>query len=285
MKIFGEKKKTYQKTYKNFIQQDSKLNQVISTTKIGADSIVDKVEIISSNKIIRIYLPLLLIIVGGYMLYQQFRQNIVYTFDQIVNADAKIIVSPLGDDYFNRRQEFISSPESGYFSKVLSEDSASRNMVDDESQNYTGIFYLSIPAVNIVNAPIKSNVPSSNESEYNSILKKYLGHFQGTPIPGKPGNSFIYGHSINEAYFKEDPTTPYVAFTKIFRLKIGDKIYIDRDSITYSYTIFKIKEVAPDRLDVLQLDNKSENLITLMTCGAPPGDSARRFIVVGRLDE
>lgn len=285
MQIFGPKKKTYQKTFKNFDQTPSKLSQIISTTKNGTNHVVDKIEIISSNKIIRVYLPILLIVFGGYMLYQQFKQNIFYTIDQVINSDAKIIVSPLGDDYFNRRLEFISSPESGYFSKVLATDSSTVNIVDDESQNYTGTFYLTIPSINIKNAPIKSNVPSTNESEYNALLKKYLGHFKGTPIPGKQGNSFIYGHSINEAYFKEDPTTPYVEFTKLFKLKIGEKIYIDRDGITYSYTIFKIKEVEPDRLDVLQLDNKTEKLITLMTCGAPPGDSARRFIIVARQDE
>jgi LPXTG-site transpeptidase (sortase) family protein len=246
---------------------------------------IDKVESISTNKLVRIYIPLFLIIFGAYMLYLQFQQNIAYELNKIINSDTNTIVSPLGDDYFDRWKDQISSPEFGYFSKVLAENITQTQELDSESENYSGTFYLSIPSINIKNAPTKGNVPSTSETEYNSILNKYLGHFKGTPIPGKVGNSFIYGHSINEAHFKEDPNNPYVEFTKLFRLKIGEKIYIERDGTTYSYTIFKIKEVEPDRVDVLQLDNKSEKLITLMTCGAPPGDSSRRFIVVARQDE
>lgn len=247
--------------------------------------IFEYLEKISNTKFVRIYIPIFLIVIGAYMLIQQFRQNIQITIDQALNSDAKVIVSPLGDDYFERRREYISAPESGYFSKVLAEEASTKNIIDDESQNYEGIFYLSIPSINITNAPIRANVASVNQNDYNAILKKYLAHFKGTVIPGKTGNVFIYGHSINEAYFKEDPTTPYVEFTKLFRLKIGEKIYIERDGIIYSYTIFKIKEVAPDRLDVLQLDNNLEKLVTLMTCGSPPGDSKSRLIVVARQDE
>lgn len=242
----------------------------------------DKIEDLSSTLLFRTIVPILFILVGLYILYTQFSPQIKYYFVDKSSAD---VISAIGEPYYQSKKEFISSPDFGYFNKVISQNADNTNELDLESKNYNGIFKLTIPSINITNAPVKANVASSELNEYTQALKKNLAHFAGTPIPGKPGNVFIYGHSINEAYFKEDPTNPYIEFTKLFRLKLGDKISIERDNVVYNYTIFKIKEVAPDRLDVLQLDNKSEKLLTLMTCGSPPGNSASRFIVVARQDE
>ena len=64
-------------------------------------------------------------------------------------------------------------------------------------------------------------------------------------------------------------------------MKIGEKIFIERDGINYSYTIFKVKEVSPT--DVSVLGNTVDNVLTLMTC-SPPGNNTKRLIVVARQD-
>lgn len=179
------------------------------------------------------------------------------------------------------KESYLSSVEPDYFSKLLSD---SKSVVDNESSQYSGTFQLDIPSLNIISAKVTANVPSIDIADYKGILSESLGHFSGTPIPGKIGNVFIYGHSTPEYLFRENHVNPIVEFTKLFKLKLGDKIYITRDSKIYSYTVFEIKEVTPDRVDVLQFENKDSYLLTLMTCGSPPGDNSHRLVVIAKQD-
>lgn len=233
------------------------------------------------------FIPWTLVIVGCLIIWTEVQGKVVYAIQSIVNPDIfnKEAVQLVSDEYIENLKKYISKPDANYFSTILDANKQLINFeIDDESKNYTGAWKLRIPSINI-NANVQANV-SPEESIYRKVLEteRKLAHYKGNPIPGKPGNVFIYGHSISKNYFRENSYDPVTEFTKLFDLNTGDKIYIDRDGITYNYTVIKMKQVSPDDASVLQQDLTDQKILTLMTCGAPAGDGSRRYIVIAKQD-
>lgn len=112
-------------------------------------------------------------------------------------------------------------------------------------------------------------------------LSKNLIQYPGTALPGKKGNSVIFGHSVLPIFY--NPKDYISIFSTIPTLKIGDDILVNYDSVSYKYRVESMFEVYPTDIQVLQQDN-SDSFLTLVTC-VPPGDprKAKRLIVRARV--
>lgn len=112
-------------------------------------------------------------------------------------------------------------------------------------------------------------------------LSKSLIQYPGTALPGKKGNTVIFGHSILPQFY--DPKDYLAIFSTLPSLKKGDEISVNYDGISYLYQVEDIFEVQPTDIQVLE-QNKSDSFLTLVTC-VPPGDprKPKRLIVRARI--
>ncbi|MCX7928650.1 MAG: sortase [Patescibacteria group bacterium] len=133
-------------------------------------------------------------------------------------------------------------------------------------------FSLSIPKLGIANA----RVAIGSEDLSDSLIQ-----YPGTALPGKIGNTVIFGHSILPQYF--DPKNYLSIFSTLPRLSKGDEVYVFYDSVTYKYQVESMFEVRPTDIQILE-QSKSGSYLTLVTC-TPPGHplKPRRLIVRARL--
>lgn len=131
-------------------------------------------------------------------------------------------------------------------------------------------YNLSIPKLKITNATVE--VAGTD-------LSANLIHFKGTALPGKPGNTVVFGHSTLPQLY--NPKNYLTVFTYLTSLKKGDKILIDYDGIKYTYKIDQMFEVKPEDIEILE--QKTDNsILTLVTC-VPPGTYLRRLVVKSKL--
>jgi sortase A len=112
-------------------------------------------------------------------------------------------------------------------------------------------------------------------------LKDSLVQYPGTALPGKVGNTVVFGHSILPQYF--EPSNYMSIFSTLYTLKKGDEIFADFDGVTYKYRVESIFEVKPTDIQILE-QNSSDSYLSLVTC-SPPGHplKPRRLIVRARL--
>ena len=234
---------------------------------------------LSDSKWTGFFIPLLFILAGAYLLLSQLFPEVL-GFIQLRFANNSDNVSVVSDDYYKDKINLISSPQSGYFSEVLANTLSIRSE-DTVSATYSKDFFLTIPKIGTNKARIKSNIKSDVEVVYKKALENSLAHFKGSPIPGQSGNAFIYGHSITETVYRDNPNNPVVEFTKLGKINFGDKIYIDIDDKRISYTVNKVKIINPDETDIL--NDQGGKTITLMTC-YPFGSNSKRLVVVANQD-
>ncbi len=162
-------------------------------------------------------------------------------------------------------------------------DDLSKNKIDDtkasnwfpggKNQAFTSssdvkYFTLTIPKLNIKDA----SVAIAGED-----LTKSLIQYPDTALPGKIGDTIIFGHSTLPIWY--NPKNYMTIFSTLPSLKNGDPIYVSYDGISYKYVIESMTEVLPTDLAVLKQD-KDNSYLTLITC-TPPGDPRlpRRLVV------
>lgn len=133
-------------------------------------------------------------------------------------------------------------------------------------------FTISIPALKIDHATVTIGGEDLNES---------LIQYPGTALPGRPGNTAIFGHSILPIFY--NPKNYISIFSLLPTLKKGDEIYIDYDGVSYTYKVETMFEVMPTDIQVLDQDY-SDSFVTLVTC-VPPGhpNDPKRLIVRARV--
>jgi sortase A len=133
-------------------------------------------------------------------------------------------------------------------------------------------FTLSIPALKIDHATVAIGGEDLNKS---------LIQYPGTALPGRPGNTAIFGHSILPIFY--NPKNYISIFSLLPTLKKGDEIDIDYDGVSYVYKVETMFEVMPTDIQVLDQDS-SDSFVTLVTCVPPgaPGDP-KRLIVRARV--
>jgi sortase A len=112
-------------------------------------------------------------------------------------------------------------------------------------------------------------------------LSQHLIQYPGTALPGKRGNSVIFGHSILPIFY--NPKNYISIFSMLPTLKNGDEILVNYDGISYTYQVEQMFEVLPTDIQVLDQDS-SDSFLTLVTC-VPPGDpgNPKRLIVRARV--
>lgn len=149
-----------------------------------------------------------------------------------------------------------------------------------EYAHIQGKMYLTIPKLGLENLPVVINVNSFDVNSYMKVLENNLAHFQGTSLPDKPGNTFIYGHSTNEIVAMANPKAPINAFTFLYKLDVNDEIYIKYNDIQYKYIVQKTKVVKANDLTPI-FSYTDEKKLTLMSCW-PNGIGTDRLIVVAK---
>jgi len=142
----------------------------------------------------------------------------------------------------------------------------------DFSASKVEYFTISIPKLKID----KATVAIGGED-----LSKHIIQYPGTALPGKRGNSVLFGHSILPIFY--NPKNYLSIFSLLPTLNIGDEIEIDYDGVFYKYRVETMFEVKPTDLQVLDQDS-SDSFLTLVTC-TPPGDPTKpkRLIVRARI--
>jgi sortase A len=103
------------------------------------------------------------------------------------------------------------------------------------------------------------------------VLKKGVGHYEETSLPGERGNSAIAGHRTMYGH----------PFRHLDKLGFGDKIVVVTKDGRHNYRVARLKKVLPTDLSVLDSSGKAE--LTLTTCN-PVGSSRERLIVVAKLE-
>jgi len=133
-------------------------------------------------------------------------------------------------------------------------------------------YTLSISALNIRNATVTIG---------GQDLKKSLIHFPGTAMPGKIGNSVIFGHSVLPIFY--NPSDYKTIFSKLPTLEEGDIIEINFDQIEFKYSVVSMFEVYPEDIQIIEQE-ASDSYLTLVTC-VPPGDPRmpRRLVVRAKI--
>ena len=140
-------------------------------------------------------------------------------------------------------------------------------------------YTLTINKTNIT-APIIVNVDGNNKEAYDKSLESGVAQLNGTALPGKAGNTFIFGHS---SFYTWKPGEYKKIFKDLNNLETGDEIIINSNVSRYIYRVSDKQIVMPDRVDVVD-QNYSEKKLTLMTCW-PIGSSEKRLVVIAMLTE
>jgi sortase A len=135
---------------------------------------------------------------------------------------------------------------------------------------------LIIPKIN-VDVPIIWDAVAADQNSLNAAMDKGVAWFNipgANAKPGERGNFALSGHSSNDWLDKGDYK---FIFARLEQMKVGDVIYVNYDSVRYTYNITKTVVVKPT--DVSALTNPTDKPeITLITC-TPLGTALNRLLV------
>lgn len=132
---------------------------------------------------------------------------------------------------------------------------------------------LIIPKLNI-DVPVHFGI---SLDEVMSAMNNGVAHYRiagASAYPGEIGNLVITGHSAGDVY----SSNPYkYIFSGLERLDDGDLIYVNYDSVRYTYRVIKKEVVEPSNVAALVVET-DKPLLTLVTC-TPLGTSRYRLLV------
>lgn len=138
-------------------------------------------------------------------------------------------------------------------------------------------FGLVIPKIR-ANSKVIANVNPYREEIYQKALTLGVAHAEGTALPGKIGNTFIFAHSSGDWFTANRFNSVFYLLNK---LEKNDEIDIYYQKQKYVYKVIEKKIVTPSEIDYLTKKG-AKRTITLMTCW-PPGTTLKRLIVIGEL--
>jgi hypothetical protein len=142
-----------------------------------------------------------------------------------------------------------------------------------------------------VKAPIQyvdtkpSENPTQLENDFQAALINGVVHYPGTVLPGQYGNSYIFGHSSDNAWSKGHFKTVFAVLPQMQKGALIEITDPDGNSFTYvvtdSFKVSKteVKYITPNAVD--QNGNKIKQL-TLQT-SYPVGTSLARWIVLAEI--
>lgn len=134
---------------------------------------------------------------------------------------------------------------------------------------------LIIPKIN-VDVPVEYNVTPDYDSQMKAMENgvAWFGIPGANSKPGQVGNTVLSGHSSNDII---DQGNYKFIFARLDHLQKGDTIYVNYNSVRYSYTVTRKEVVKPT--DVQKLVYTGDKpILTLITC-TPLGTSLNRLLV------
>ena len=116
---------------------------------------------------------------------------------------------------------------------------------------------------------LKKTMPIFEGTE-DSQLKKGVGHFEGSVLPGVRDNSVLAGHRDS-------------VFSQLGKLQLGDKLIVTTATGNYTYQIARFRIVNADDRTVIVPTTRA--VLTLSTCYPFSfiGNAPKRFIVSANL--
>ena len=118
------------------------------------------------------------------------------------------------------------------------------------------------------------------ENIFMKELEDWVVRYPWSTKPGKPGNTFIFGHSSNYPWIKWDYND---VFANLGKLNYWDKVIVYYGQNKYIYKIKTKKVISPKDTKVLKR-NKNKDELTLMTCW-PVGTTLNRLLVIWELQK
>ncbi len=135
---------------------------------------------------------------------------------------------------------------------------------------------LIIPSIG-VDVPIVWDAIASNEDSLNAAMDKGVAWFNikgANAKPGEMGNFALSGHSSNDWLDQGDYK---FIFARLEQMKEGDAIYVNYNSVRYTYTVTNTQVVKPTDVSALRVGTDKPRL-TLITC-TPLGTALNRLLV------
>lgn len=140
------------------------------------------------------------------------------------------------------------------------------------AENALSSYKVSIPKIGIKDAMV---------STVDTDLASHLVNYGGTAIPPQTGNAVVFGHSTLPQLYKEGNYK--TVFTFLYKLSVGDEIFVSEGTNTYKYKVESITVVDPSNTTVLE-QNYDDSFLTLVTC-TPPGTIWKRLIIKSRMEK
>lgn len=175
---------------------------------------------------------------------------------------------------FLQYNRLIFAPIMAYVSPNVDNVSTSISAVDPTvTQAVSPDPRLIIPKLNI-DVPVAFGIPTN---EVDSAMNRGVAQFSipgANALPGQIGNLVLSGHSAGDIY----SSNPYkFIFSGLERLEEGDLIYINYESVRYTYQMTKSEVVEPDNVAAL-IYTTQKPILTLITC-TPLGTSRYRLLI------
>lgn len=238
-------------------------------------------KILTTSKFIGTVVPAVFIFYGIYMLANQFTPALLEKARERLGYYDQGTTALVAGDYISAKVQYLSNPGAEYFQQLQNNAFSDKQLRSDEtSNNYKGVFKLSIPELGLQELPVQANVDSGIEEIYDKVLEKGLAHMESTglPISDVMNNIVIYGHSAGGDYYNRTGD-PAAAFSRLNKAKVGDEIIVTMDGKEYKYKVSKTKIVKPQDVSIITGDSTSKQTLTLFTC-YPAGNNSNRLVVI-----
>ncbi len=175
---------------------------------------------------------------------------------------------------FLQYNRLIIAPIMAYVSPNSGEVTSSIEAVDPSiTQAVSPDPRLIIPKLNI-DVPVAFNISTNDVM---SAMNHGIAQFKipgANALPGQIGNLVLSGHSAGDLY----SSNPYkFIFSGLERLENGDLIYINYESVRYTYQMTKREVVEPSNVAALVYET-DKPMLTLITC-TPLGTSRYRLLI------
>lgn len=139
-----------------------------------------------------------------------------------------------------------------------------------QKSNNVATYKISFPKIGVIDAEV---------SNKDTDLTRHMVQFNSDTLPGKDGNSVIFGHStLPQLYNPKDYKT---VLANAYKLEVGDEINTEVNGATHKYKIISITVVEPTDTSVLA-QNFTDSFLTIITC-TPPGTIWKRLIIKARI--
>lgn len=223
------------------------------------------VKFVAHTRVIPVIVPVLGLVLLATQVILPLVSYKTYDDTQVLESSALGYVSGFKAFKFEELKA-TNSAESQVLGKSTFADSYAED-VDTEK-----FFTISIPKLRIEKALVEINEPT--------LVPDYaLGHYTGSSLPGEPGNSFIYGHSVLPFFY--NPNNYKTIFSTLGDLDTGDEFYVTYKGKTLTYKVEGKRQLKPDEVDPLaeiKPEYLNESTMVLMTCW-PAGTKYYRLLV------